>query len=99
MSEVTGIQDELTARRRALGRRIGRMEAAIERASDERGVAREVLLASHPAVAEVAAAERHELGLAESALRRIAAREYDCCITCGGRISLERLRAYPYSAN
>jgi len=92
-------RSQLISRRSELARRI----AAIEADLDLRGASKE------PSTADEVSADhslddfmdtlRRELGVIESAIRRIDSREYDCCMQCGGRIRPDRLELLPYAVN
>lgn len=99
MTAIADIRDELVERQRALRQRVDCIERAIEDGARRGEVSREELRRRHPVALELASADRHELELLGSALRRIEIREYDCCIACGGTIALERLVRFPYTVN
>jgi DnaK suppressor protein len=99
VAAIADIREELVERQRALRQRVDCIERAIEDGARRGEVSREELRRRHPVALELASADRHELELLGSALRRIEIREYDCCIACGGTIALERLEHFPYTVN
>ena len=100
MSDYEQTRVQLSDRRRDFLRRLSQIENDLERhaATDDAPAG----AAPDPAGAvltDFTAALTRELGLIESALRRIDSREYDCCLQCGGTIERERLERLPYLVN
>jgi RNA polymerase-binding transcription factor DksA len=92
----------LATRRGELVRRLARLEDDLE----SLGAAPDALHAlprSAPVALKVISdfmeALDREIGLIDSALRRIDSREYDCCLQCGATIEPERLERLPYTVN
>jgi DnaK suppressor protein len=82
----------LAAHRAELERRLDRLEAALEAGAPGGRPA-----AEDPALAELLEGLNSELGLVESAIRRIDSRSYDCCMQCGSTLAPDRLERLPYS--
>jgi RNA polymerase-binding transcription factor DksA len=99
MSYYETTRAQLASRRSDLFRRIGHIETDLERHGARY---RESAPPTEPAcevLHEFMTALQRELGQVESALHRIASKEYDCCMQCGGTIRRERLEQLPYAVN
>jgi RNA polymerase-binding transcription factor DksA len=97
MSYYETTRAQLASRRSDLFRRIGHIETDLERHGARY---RESAPPTEPAcevLHEFMTALQRELGQVESALHRIASKEYDCCMQCGGTIRRERLEQLPYT--
>lgn len=102
MTDYATARSELTARRNELLRRLTQIEDDLERhgaSPDEARTASAAASTGARIVADFIESLGREIGLIESALRRIDSREYDCCLQCGGTIEAERLERLPYSVN
>jgi DnaK suppressor protein len=90
---------ELSTRRSELAGRIESIEVDLDRHGARERETSDLRDPAGTVLHDFMGTMRRELGLLESALRRIGSREYDCCIQCGGTIQVERLERLPYAVN
>jgi RNA polymerase-binding transcription factor DksA len=90
---------QLSTRRSELERRIDSIEADLDRHGAHERSATDPQDPAGSVLHDYMGTLRRELGLVESALRRIGSREYDCCMQCAGTIQAERLERLPYAVN
>jgi len=102
MRHYESVRAELAARRIELLRRLSRIEDDLEAlgtSPETRQARRGPTPPAILVVMDFMEALGREIGLIDSALRRIDSREYDCCLQCGGTIETDRLDRLPYAVN
>ncbi len=99
MTSFEQTRGQLVRRRADLLRRIDGIEDDLRLHGHEPSRSGRAVSAGSRAIGEFIDSLNHELGLIESALHRIDAREYDCCMSCGGTIRADRLELLPYAVN
>ncbi len=99
MAHFTETRTRLASRRVELLRRIGQIESDLERHGANADQCRQDADAAERVLHEFLTALEREVGTIESTLHRIDAREYDCCMQCGGTIRRDRLKRLPYAVN
>jgi RNA polymerase-binding transcription factor DksA len=92
-------RSSLVGRRGEFSRRISAIESDMERHGAVLSDASEPIDPGARVLAEFIETLRHEVALIEAAIWRIDSREYDCCMSCGGTIRLDRLELLPYAVN
>ena len=94
---LAALRKKLVDRNAQLRQRVRKLERELARIGERPSEA------LHPRaeaiVAELLAATRSEFAQTASALRRMADRSFDCCMTCGATIPLEQLELFPHSVN
>ncbi len=100
MTSDTGdnLRHALLAKRGELRERLERINANLRRGLAADSAERAKELEDSEVVDALGNEARQELVDIDTALERLDADQYDVCARCGGEISLNRLRAYPYAS-
>ena len=92
------LRDTLLAKRSELRARLERINANLRRGLAADSAERAKELEDSEVVDALGNEARQELADIDTALERLDADQYDVCAHCAGKISLSRLRAYPYAS-
>jgi RNA polymerase-binding transcription factor DksA len=99
MAPFQETRTKMSSRRVDLLRRVAQIEADLERHGARAEQDRADHSAGHDVLQNFLESLGRELATIESTLHRIDAREYDCCMQCGGTIRSDRLQRLPYAVN